>query len=117
MLNQYRDRIISAAKIAADPGLALNRYLKREQQTLHILDQTYDLEAQDIRLIVAGKGAIPMAKSFAALLGDVIHQAIVVTKYDHTGDAQFPPHWQVIEAAHPVPEHRFSKPMAITSKS
>jgi glycerate 2-kinase len=31
---------------------------------------------------------------------------LVVTKYDHLGDAQFPANWEVIESAHPVPDDR-----------
>jgi glycerate 2-kinase len=104
MLQQYLDAVLAAAKTAADPGLALKRYLQRESAILRVNDRTYSLNDPDIRLVVAGKGAIPMAQTFADILGDVIRQAVVVTKYDHTENAQFPAHWQVIEAAHPVPD-------------
>jgi glycerate 2-kinase len=104
MLYQYLDAVLTAAKTAAHPGLALKRYLQREQMMLSVRDRLYPLQDQDIRLVVVGKGAIPMAQTFAEMLGDVIGPAVIVTKYDHTENAQFPAHWQVIEAAHPVPD-------------
>lgn len=98
------DRAITAALQAANPVLALQHHLHRQQHTLTIAQHPYDLRDRDIRLIVVGKGAIPMARAFVTILGDVIDSAIVITKYDHTGNTELPAHWQLIEAAHPVPD-------------
>ncbi len=108
-LDDLLDRAITAALQAADPELALHRHLQRQENTLTIAQQSYDLRDRDIRLIVVGKGSIPMARAFATILGDVIHSAIIVTKHDHLGDTQLPAHWQIIEAAHPVPDENSAR--------
>jgi hydroxypyruvate reductase len=98
------DRSITAALAAVNPRLAIEGYLQREGDLLRVENRTYDLTDVDLRLVVVGKGAIPMAQAMAQILGDKISQAIAVTKYAHRGDAYFAAPWEIIEAAHPIPD-------------
>ncbi len=103
-MDRIIQRAIDAALAAADPGLAIKRYVTRDGDMLKVNDRQYCLSDLDLRLVIVGKGAIPMAEALAELLGDMVTQAIVVTKYDHTGHVQLPSNWQLLEAAHPVPD-------------
>ncbi len=95
---------IATAIAAVHPGLAIQRYLRRDGDVLWVQDKSYLLSELDVRLVAVGKGAIPMAEALAELVGDVVSQALVITKSDHIGQVQLPSHWQVLEAAHPVPD-------------
>ncbi len=104
-----RDRInqlITAALAAVDPYKAIQNHLRLDEDNLAIGKRVINLTSKDIRCVVVGKGSVPMARSIHALLGDRISQGLVVTKYDHLGDAKFPDNWEVIESAHPVPDDR-----------
>jgi glycerate 2-kinase len=102
-----KDRInnlIAAALAAVNPYNAIQNHLRLDDDNLVIGDRVINLTNQDIRCIAVGKGSVPMARSIHALLGDRISQGLVVTKYDHLGDAKFPANWAAIESAHPVPD-------------
>jgi glycerate 2-kinase len=100
------DRLITAALAAVNPYNAIQNHLRLDGENLVIGKQVINLTDKDIRCIAVGKGSVPMARSIHALLGDRIIQGLVVTKYNHLGDVQFPANWQVIESAHPVPDDR-----------
>jgi hydroxypyruvate reductase len=104
-MNETIDRAIKAALAAVDPGSAIKLHLHRDREILRIDDRTYDLSTfADLRLVIVGKGAIPMAQALQEIVGDRVRQAIVVTKYHHIDDAKFPPDWQILETAHPIPD-------------
>lgn len=98
------DRLITAALAAVNPYNAIQNHLRLDSDNLVIGKRVINLTDKDIRCIAVGKGSVPMARSIQALLGDRITQGLVVTKYDHLGDVQFPADWKVIESAHPVPD-------------
>ena len=61
-----------------------------------------DFGCGKIYMVAAGKAAWQMGKAAADILGDKLHEGIVVTKYQHVlGDI---PHTKCFEAGHPVPD-------------
>ncbi len=100
------NRLITAALAAVDPYNAIQNHLRLTGDKLVIGNNVINLTNKDIRCLAVGKASVPMARSIYALLGDRILKGLVVTKYDHLGDAQFPANWAVIESAHPVPDDR-----------
>jgi glycerate 2-kinase len=105
-MNETIDRLITAALAAVNPFNAIQNHLKIAGDDLIIGDLTIDLTDRDIRCVAVGKASVPMARSIHTLLGDRISQGLVVTKYEHLGDAKFPDRWEAIESAHPVPDDR-----------
>ena len=99
-------KLITAALAAVDPYKAIQNHLQLDGDNLVIGKRVINLANKDIRCVAVGKGSVPMARSIHALFGDKISQGLVVTKYDHLGDAQFPANWEVMESAHPVPDDR-----------
>lgn len=95
-------QIMDAAITAASPAHALHSALNLQGDTLTIAGRAYDLRDYDrIRLLGAGKAAAAMAVAVEDILGDRIHDGLVVTKYGH--DAR-PERTRVLEASHPVPD-------------
>jgi glycerate 2-kinase len=105
-MNDLINRLITAALAAVNPHNAIQNHLRLDGDNLVISDRIINLTNKDTRCIAVGKASVPMARSIQAILGDRITQGLVVTKYDHLGDAQFPADWEVIESAHPVPDDR-----------
>jgi glycerate 2-kinase len=99
-------QLITAALAAVDPYTAIQNHLQVDGENLIIGDRVINLTNKDIRCVAVGKGSVPMARSIHTIFGDKISQGLVVTKYEHLGDAQFPANWEVIESAHPVPDDR-----------
>ena len=100
------DKFITAALAAVDPYNAIQNHLQLDGDSLVIGKHVINLTDKDIRCVAVGKGSVPMARSIHALFGDKISQGLVVTKYDHLGNTQFPANWEIIESAHPVPDDR-----------
>lgn len=86
-----------------DPQQAIHKYVQRSGDSLVVSSKTWDLNTIDLRLIVVGKAALPMAQAIAQLLGDKIHQAVVIAP---TGSpaVELPASWKIIPAAHPLPD-------------
>ena len=100
------DELITAAIAAANPDIAIRRYLHRDGDILKIEDRQYDLSSGDVRCLAVGKASVPMAQAVADLLGDKIRVGLVVTKHEHLGEAKFPPGWVAMETGHPHPDDR-----------
>ena len=100
------EQLIQAALAAVDPHGAIQNHVQLDGDNLVIGKHVVNLTNKDIRCAAVGKGSVPMARSIYELLGDRISQGLVVTKYDHLGDAKFPANWDVMESAHPVPDDR-----------
>lgn len=84
-------RLFEAALAAADPALAVPRFLPRQPQGRTIV-------------VGAGKAAAAMAKAVEDNWPDVAGaplQGLVVTRYGHALPCR---HIEVVEAAHPVPD-------------
>jgi glycerate 2-kinase len=110
------DKLIRSALAAVNPFNAIHNHLRLNGENLIIGvdgcessatgNHIINLIDRDIRCIAVGKAAVPMARSIHTLLGSRIHQGLVVTKDQHSGDAKFPANWELIESAHPVPDDR-----------
>lgn len=83
--------IIEKAIEAALPDTAVKKALEGE-----------DLSGGKLVLVAIGKAAWSMAKAASDILGDRIHDGVVITKYNHSkGDL---PHLRIYEAGHPIPD-------------
>jgi glycerate 2-kinase len=103
-MKEQINQLITAALAAVDPYHAIQNHLQLDGDNLVVGKRVINLTNKDIHCVAVGKGSVPMARSIHALFGDQISQGLVVTKYDHLGDAKFPDNWEVIESAHPVPD-------------
>lgn len=56
-------------------------------------------------VLAAGKAAVAMAAAAHWILGDRI-EGVALTRYGHSGDLVLPKSIEVVEAAHPVPDHK-----------
>ncbi|MGD2124050.1 MAG: glycerate kinase [Gemmatimonadota bacterium] len=87
---------------AANPVEAVERHVRRDQDTLLVAGKSYSLsEAKEVRVVGMGKASAVMAKPLTNLLGNRISGGIINVKYGH----RFPLGGiKVIEAGHPVPD-------------
>ena len=92
---------------AVDPGLAVRRYCRLEDNHLFIADLSYDLsEYKNIFVIGAGKAATPMASEIENLLGNRITKGLINVKYGYAGKLN---QIRLTEAGHPVPDENGEK--------
>jgi hydroxypyruvate reductase len=125
-LRRVMDKLMQAALRAADPKEAIRRHVQVAGDALHVDHDVFDLtQFDEVRVLAAGKAALPMAEQVVALLGARISRVVVVTKYGHAGEGEkvgrgegemsdptfslshfltFPSSLQVIEAGHPIPD-------------
>lgn len=84
------------------PDQLIAQQIKREGNQLHIASQTFPLSSNGkIYVLAAGKAAALMAKETEHILGDLITQGHVVTKYGHGCPLN---HLTLTEAGHPLPD-------------
>ena len=96
------NQIFNSAVAAVQPAQLIPVHLFIEDRVLHIFDQEFLMkELQNVYVIGAGKASAAMAKTAEEILGGLITEGIVVTKYEHSIQLQ-----KIIclEAAHPVPD-------------
>jgi glycerate-2-kinase len=91
------------ALLAIDPQQAIHKYVQRQGDSLIIASKVWDLNLIDLRLVIVGKAALPMAQAMAKLIGDKIYRAVIVTPIG-SPVVDMPSSWQVIPAAHPLPD-------------
>jgi glycerate 2-kinase len=107
-LRAQLDLLIQSALRAADPAASIHRHLRRTDETLWVDGDAYDLRAwDDVRLIAAGKAAVPMAQAVIGLLADRLTRVVVVTKHGHSAGVRWPAlnvPLTLIEAGHPLPD-------------
>jgi hydroxypyruvate reductase len=95
-------RIFHAGLRAVEPGLAVKKYCKVEDERLVVGSTMYNLsEFDNIFVVGAGKGSAPMASAIEDLLGEKIRRGIVNVKYGHVAELS---RIELIEAGHPVPD-------------
>jgi len=108
MMNSFQAMKKTAAGIfkvgisAVDPETCVRQSLVLVNNMLHIKDSSVCLD--DIRrvyLIGAGKASAAMARAVEAILGDRIHDGLVITKYDHGVPLN---KCRLMEAGHPLPD-------------
>lgn len=116
-------QIMEAALTAADPGLAVQRYLRLNTQSLAIgrdtIIHTHVPADGRIFLVSVGKAAVPMALAAAHSLGNQLTAGVIVAKEgDRDWQAEVsgslfvarPHDFQLFEAGHPV-----SNPTSVTA--
>jgi len=98
-------RILDAAVSAANPAEAIRRSLSRDGNLLRVNERAYPLkEFSAIYTISLGKAAISMAIATSALLGENLHEGLIVAKYKPT--ASLPKNLTFLESSHPLPDER-----------
>jgi glycerate 2-kinase len=90
------ERIWRAAIGAADPFEAVRRSLAPDDEALR--------GARRIRVVGAGKAAVPMAEAAVAALGDGIADGLVVAKRGHGGERGRVGRIAIAEGGHPLPD-------------
>lgn len=95
--------IINAALEAADPRIAVKRWVRVTGDCLHIAPDR-EIRLVDFRRILVvggGKGSAPMAKALEDILGDRIDGGVICVKYGHGLPLK---KILVMEAGHPIPD-------------
>lgn len=101
-MRQDAEKIFLSGLSAVEPGAAVKRCCRLEDDRFCIGDQAYDLARfKNIYVIGAGKATAPMAKAVEELLGNRITGGTITVKYDHVADLN---RIEMIEARHPVPD-------------
>lgn len=111
-LRETLSSIFFAGVDAVRPDRAVRSQLRLEGDLLRVLDRdgrtvaSVDLsKKRRVHVFGAGKGAAPMAKALADLLGDRIADGCVIVKYGHLlPENERPARIDILEAAHPVPD-------------
>ena len=94
--------IFRASLKAADPVLAVRRFLRREGNLLIAGTRRYPLQRfERIFVLGAGKASASMASAVETILGARVTGGLVVTKYDHGLALK---RVRLVESAHPVPD-------------
>lgn len=101
----HLDQIRATALAAVEPAAAVRRFLSREGDLLRVGGHEIRIDpGRPIRLLAAGKAAVPMARAAVSVLGDRLGPGIVVTKYGHLDGFPSPAGVAALEAGHPVPD-------------
>lgn len=90
-----------AAVASVLPDVLIRKHLRQVDGDLYFGDRVFALEGKNIYVIGAGKAAYGMALTVEAILGPLIHDGLITTKYGHGGSLQT---IQVLEAGHPLPD-------------
>jgi len=100
-------RILSAALQAVDPGTAVHKSIKRNNDQLVVGGHRYDLSLyKRILVIGAGKAGAPMTLAAAQVLGSDLTQALVIVKEGYAGEPAANSRIEILEAGHPLPDQR-----------
>jgi hydroxypyruvate reductase len=101
-LRQDAVEIFQAGLKAADPKVAVHKFMKRDGQNLMVDGKTYRLDRfEKIYVIGGGKAGASMAAALEEILGDRIAEGLVNVKYGHVEKLQ---KVRINEADHPVPD-------------
>ncbi len=105
-LRAIASRVWHAALEAVRPDRVLPNFLRRHGSTVEAAGIEWSASGgRRLRVLAIGKAADSMARAVADLLGDLIHDGLIVTKTAH---ARHPPptRFESLEAAHPIPDER-----------
>ena len=114
---RHVDELVTAGIGAADSGLAVSGFLKKEGRTLSIGREPevepIDLDQGRVFLVASGKAAVPMARAALRVLGDDLEAGIIITKDIGQGEVGVAREDEfagrpvkIIAAGHPVPDER-----------
>ncbi|MFZ1328871.1 MAG: glycerate kinase [Chitinophagaceae bacterium] len=107
MFTKQAYEIFVAAVDTAQPEDLLRKNVSIKHGVLHIAGQQNDIATLNRFLVFAiGKAAPAMAKAVEKQAGEIISEGYCVTKYKHAIPLT---HFQIIEAAHPVPDENSVK--------
>jgi hydroxypyruvate reductase len=98
--------IFKAGLNRVDPHRMIIDHVRLSGSRLLVSMETQHLEVdldafRQVFVIGAGKAAARMAKAFEQILGNRIHQGVIVVKYKHTEPLDI---IETLEAGHPVPD-------------
>ncbi|MCZ6635944.1 MAG: glycerate kinase [bacterium] len=94
--------IFEAAVKAVDAEQCVRRFVSLDGETLHIGDQTYDLNAfEQILAVGTGKASPRMGVALEYVLGDRLTGGVMNTKYEHSEPLE---RIRIVECGHPVPD-------------
>ena len=98
-MKHHADRILEAAIRAVEPGAAVRRHCRREDNKLYIGDREYDLTGfERVFIVGAGKAGAPMALALEELLGDRVTGGALCVKYGHSEATRIT---RILEGGHP----------------
>jgi glycerate 2-kinase len=96
------EEILRAGLDAVDPEQAVQRYVRREGETLFVGEDSYSLDRfRRVIFAGAGKGSAPMAKALEDILGDRLSDGLIIVKYGYGMPLK---KTSVVEAGHPIPD-------------
>jgi glycerate 2-kinase len=95
-------KILVASLQAVEPGQAVQRFVKREKDHLHIAEQIYDLNALDrITVLGLGKATQSMAQALLDILPPHTTRGLFIPKQTFPSPAAG---FEVCAGGHPVPD-------------
>ena len=102
-LKRHAELILGAGLRAADPEAAVRRFVRVQDETLHVGEDlvTRLTDYRRVLVVGAGKGSAPMGKALEDLLGVRISEGLICVKYDHGLPLT---RIEIVEAGHPVPD-------------
>mgnify|MGYP000482708379 CR=1 FL=1 len=101
-MRDHAINIFQAAVQAVQPQYLLPRHIQWRDNLLHLGSQVVErTKIHNVYVIGAGKAAAAMARETENILGEIITDGIIVTKYDHGLPLQY---IQCREAGHPLPD-------------
>jgi glycerate-2-kinase len=102
MTRQHATQIFSAAITAVQPATLLPQYLSVNDGVITLGEQRLTRSSfQNLYVVGAGKAAAAMAVATEQILGDLITDGLVTTKYGHSLPCE---RIRIMESAHPVPD-------------
>lgn len=94
--------ILAAAIEAVNPGTAIKRFVKCDQDQLFVGDEFFALDQfHHVYLLAFGKAALPMSSALVGILGDHLTAGWVVPKHV---DREHDPRLIIQRGSHPIPD-------------
>lgn len=101
-MKQTATAIFQAGIAAVGPETCVQRVLSREKNHVRVGATSFRLDdIGKFYLVGAGKASAAMARAAEKILGDHIHDGLVITKYEHGVSLE---KCRLLEAGHPVPD-------------
>lgn len=105
-MNSARDAIsvFTEGYMAVHPSVFIPPFLEKDNRGFRIGKSLYSNgDFRRIYVAAAGKAASAMALEVERIIGELVSEALVITKDDHSLPGST---WKVLEASHPVPDYR-----------
>jgi len=92
--------LFDAALKAVDPYASVKQHINR------VIEAYNTSRCEKIRVIGFGKASCPMVRAFEDSMGDLIDEAVVITKYGHSKPLHKSKKINIFEAGHPIPDKK-----------